>query len=110
MSVEFEPIHVRPMTETPTVNFRYVANSGIISCLYYATTFNPEMYEQVGWIPARATSKPQPKEGEWWMCNLRHSNIDIPLKFRDGKYELSEYLTVSPNNATPLYKMERTEG
>lgn len=114
MSIEFEPIHVRPMTEIPTCDFRYVANYGIISCLYHPESFDHEMHEQAGWIPARATHKPtQPKEGEWWMCRYRTEEFEtlVVLIYRDGGW----YNTEKSNNdwahkyTTALYKMERAK-
>lgn len=111
MSIEFEPIHVRPMTDIPTGDFRYVKNGGMISCLYHAESFDPNMYEQVGWIPARATPKPpQPKEGEWWMCNIESSHIKKQvLFFESGHFRRGEGSDHYYSGAIPLYKMERAK-
>lgn len=111
MSIEFEPIHVRPMTEKPDCMFRYVNKEGAITRFYAPSSFDDSDSEQVGWIPANFTPKPpQPKDGEWWMCNLESTHIKKQvLFFESGHFRHGEGSDHYYSGAIPLYKMERAK-
>lgn len=107
MIIEFEPMHVRPMTETPNCYFRYVTNEGNSTMVYDPQDFELKSQTAVGWVPAIFTLKPpQPNDGEWWMCE--GSGWKKPLFYNDNRWFTTETMPVlSCAVITPLYKMER---
>lgn len=112
LSEMFEPLKIRPLSEKPTCNFRYVFKDGFItnekaSCKFISGSYRSE--EVIGWVPSYLTPKtPQPKNTEWWMCR-DSAGFDIVLLRMNGQWQRStlDCRYCKDDCATPLYKMER---
>lgn len=99
------------MTEKPNCTFRYVFREGIINQIPYNPADFRECESAVGWIPTAFEPIPEPKDGEWWMCEIENEYLR-PLILSDYHW-YTTYMLGGVNewlgDVTPLYKMVKAE-